>query len=85
MSWTIALEGASLPSVEVVLLEDGIFCSRDTKWEVLDDSNQYSLLGQGMAKPTKLHLSHLMTKPTKWHVRPAKISLHCPHEESLGP
>ena len=39
-----------------------------------------------------------MTKPTKWHVRPGKSqislgirqlqsdqSLHCPHEESLGP
>ena len=31
------------------------------------------------------YLSHLMTKPTKWHVRPAKtqislgILLHCPH------
>ena len=40
--------------------------------------------------------SHLMTKPTKRHVRPAKTdqprhpaqpdqSLRCPHEESLGP
>ena len=38
--------------------------------------------------------SCLMTKPTKWHVRPVKthrpwhppspISLRCPHEESLG-
>ena len=37
-----------------------------------------------------------MTKPTKWHVRPAKLrsawasaqsdqSLRCPHEESLRP
>ena len=37
-----------------------------------------------------------MTKPTKWHVRPAKSqisqvsaqsdqSLRCPHEETLGP
>ena len=41
------------------------------------------------------HLSRLMTKPTKRHVRPAKtqislgiqadLSLRCPHEESLGP
>ena len=38
-------------------------------------------------------LSRLMTRPTKWHVRPAKTqislggyqSLRCPHEESLGP
>ena len=37
-----------------------------------------------------------MTKPTKWHVRPAKTdqpvqpaqsdqSLHCPHDDTLGP
>ena len=43
-----------------------------------------------------LHMSRLMTKPTKWHVRPAKTqislgirpvcqSLRCPHEESVGP
>ena len=29
-----------------------------------------------------------MTKPTKWHVRPAKtqisLGIRCPHEESLG-
>ena len=42
------------------------------------------------------HFSHLMTKPTKRHVRPARLrsawtstksdqSLRCPHEESLGP
>ena len=41
-------------------------------------------------------MSHLMTKPTKWHVRPAKTqtslgirqfdqSFCCPQEESLGP
>ena len=44
-------------------------------------------------------MSHLVTKPTKWHVRPAKTqislgirtsaqsekSLRCPHEDSLGP
>ena len=47
----------------------------------------------GMEKEN-VYMSHLMTKPTKWHVRPAKtdqpghspslISLRCPHEESLG-
>ena len=32
-------------------------------------------------------MSRLMTKPTKWHVRPAKtqINLCCLHEESLLP
>ena len=32
-------------------------------------------------------LSRLMTKPTKWHVRPAKTdpSFRCPHEDTLGP
>ena len=46
---------------------------------------------------SKTYISHLMTKPTKWHVRPAKtqislgippqsdLSLCCPHEETLGP
>ena len=44
---------------------------------------------------TLKQLSHLMTKPTKWHMQPAKtqnighlpslISLRCPHEESLCP
>ena len=45
---------------------------------------------------TKMHLSHLITKPTKWHVYQAKIRLarafaqsdlrlRCPHEESLVP
>ena len=35
-----------------------------------------------------IYLSRLMTKQTKWHVRPSAQSdqnLHCPHEESLGP
>ena len=43
-----------------------------------------------------LHMSRLTTKPTKWHVRPAKTQINlgfaqsdrsrrCPHEESLGP
>ena len=37
------------------------------------------------------YMSRLVTKPTKWHVRPAKASaqsdqsLRCPHEESLDP
>ena len=42
------------------------------------------------------HLSCIMTKPTKWQVRPAKAQISlgicpdyqclcCPHEESLGP
>ena len=38
------------------------------------------------------HLSRLMTKPTKWHVRPVKTQislgircLRCPHDESLDP
>ena len=41
-------------------------------------------------------MSHLMTKPTKWHVHPAKsqislasaqsdLRLRCPLEEGLGP
>ena len=37
-------------------------------------------------------MSHIMTKPTKWQVHPAKTqiaqsdqSLRRPHEESLGP
>ena len=49
-----------------------------------------------MAKPHCSNLSRLMTKPTKWHVHPAKTqislgirpvwqSLRCPHEETLGP
>ena len=42
---------------------------------------------------TPAHLSRNMTKPTKWHVRPAKTAcasaqsdknLRCQHEESLG-
>ena len=40
-----------------------------------------------------MYMSQRMTIPAKWHVRPAKAwasaqsdqSLHCPHEESLGP
>ena len=44
---------------------------------------------------TGRNMSRRMTKPTKWHVRPAKtdqpghppslISLRCPNEESLDP
>ena len=36
-----------------------------------------------------LYMSHLMIKPTKWHMRPVKtqisLGIRCPHEERLCP
>ena len=60
----------------------------------LHDTVTYLL--QNRQQCSKPQWSRDITKPTKWHVRPAKTqislgsaqsdqSLNCPHEESLGP
>ena len=48
----------------------------------------HSSIYNSMGHMQGCHMSHLMTKPTKWHVRPAKTQISLgirPHEESLGP
>ena len=54
-------------------------------WQSAEQMGKDSLYW--IKKKRSVNMSRLMTKPTKWHVRPAKtqISLGCPHEERLGP
>ena len=61
-----------------------------------NDTGMLENIHSGQIKLGIKDLSRFVTKPTKWHVRPAKTqislastqydqSLRCPHGESLGP
>ena len=78
-------------------------CRNDNKIKYADiihtvgtNSCEINSVPQYQTDTANRQLSRLMTKPTKWHVRPAKPqislciaqsdqSLRCPQEESLHP